>query len=92
MGACMFQLSGFHCMCIYIYIHTCVYVCAYIHIFLESASEYRPVFFILNCVFFSLFIVFHLVICIGVENTGHYYIEQIFAIHIQQTDVGAVSL
>ena len=49
-------------------------------------------FFILNCIFFSLFIVFHLVICIGVENTGHYYIEQIFAIHIQQTDFGAVSL
>ena len=72
------------------------YVCTYIYMYIyrerESASEYRPVFFILNCVFFSLFIVFHLVICIGVENTGHYYIEQIFAIHIQQTDVGAVSL
>ena len=74
------------------YMYMYIYIYIYIYIFLESASEYRPVFFILNCVFFSLFIVFHLVICIGVENTVHYYIEQIFAIHIQQTDVGAVSL
>ena len=50
---------------LFIYIYICIYNKS---IYLESASEYRPVFFILNCVFFSLFIVFHLVICIGVEK------------------------